>query len=239
MSARGALRWSLAVALFAVASHAIAASFGLAPIGVTIGAGEQSGSVVVTNTGTDEVVIQVRPYAWTQSGAELRTDTRELILNPPIFKLGAGEQQLVRVASRAARPQDVERAYRLVFGEVPTGGQAAVNPGFRIRVEMDIPLYVEPITPSSAQLAWRFEHGANGGRLIVTNSGGRHFRLREVQLHDGSRPIHTIPRIVVLAKSTLAVDLPDAARNAPVLRLIGQDDADQPVSIDVSAARAQ
>ena len=31
-----------------------AASFGLAPIGVTIAAREQSGSVVVTNTGTDE-----------------------------------------------------------------------------------------------------------------------------------------------------------------------------------------
>ena len=58
-------------------------------------------------------------------------------------------------------------------------------------------------------------------------------------LHQGTEVIHTIPRIVVLAKSTLAIDLPETAKNAQVLRLIGQDDADQPVSIDISAARAQ
>lgn len=237
MSARGALRNALVLALLAVASHATAASFGLAPLGVTIAAREQSGSVVVTNTGTDEVVIQVRPYTWTQNGQELRTDTRELVLNPPIFKLAAGEQQLVRVASRATPPQEVERAYRLVFGEVPASSQASGS-GFRIRVAMDIPLYVEPLVLSSAQLGWRFERSADGARLVATNSGGRHFRLRDVRVHEGTQTIHTIPRIVVLAKPMLAIDLPDAAKNAQVLRLVGQDDADQPVSIDIPATRA-
>ena len=238
MSARGALRNALALALLAVASHATAASFGLAPLGVTIAAREQSGSVVVTNTGPDEVVIQVRPYVWTQNGQELRTETRELVLNPPIFKLAAGEQQLVRVASRSTPPQEVERAYRLVFGEVPTGSQVPGS-GFRIRVAMDIPLYVEPVMLSSAQLAWRFEQSADGARLVASNSGGRHFRLRDVSVHQGTQAIYTIPRIVVLAKSVLAIELPDAAKNAQVLRLIGQDDADQPVSIDIPATRAQ
>ena len=58
-------------------------------------------------------------------------------------------------------------------------------------------------------------------------------------VHQGTQAIHTIPRIVVLAKSTLAIDLPEAAKKAQALRLIGQDDADQPVSIDISAVRAQ
>jgi fimbrial chaperone protein len=238
MSARGALRSALAVALLAVTSQVTAASFGLAPIGVTIAAREQSASVVVTNTGTDDVVIQVRPYAWTQNGHELRTETRELVLNPPIFKLTAGAQQLVRVASRPAPPQEAERAYRLVFDEVPAGPQAS-GAGFRIRVAMDIPLYVQPLVLSSAQLAWRLEQSAGGARLIATNSGGRHFRLRDVHVHQGTEAIHAIPRIVVLAKSMLAIDLPETAKNAQVLRLIGQDDADQPVSIDISAAPAQ
>jgi fimbrial chaperone protein len=238
MSARGALRNALALALLAVTSQVTAASFGLAPIGVTIAAQEQSGSVVVTNTGTADVVIQVRPYAWTQNGKESRAETRELVLNPPIFKLTAGAQQLVRVASRSAPPQEAERAYRLVFDEVPAGQQASSG-GFRIRVSMDIPLYVEPVVLSSAQLAWRLEQGADGARLIATNSGGRHLRLRDVRVHQGTEAIHAIPRSVVLAKSMLAIDLPETAKNAQVLRLIGQDDADQPVSIDISAARAQ
>ena len=224
--------------LLVAASHVSAASFGVSPIGVTIAAREQSGSVVVTNSGSDEIVIQVRSYTWTQNGQESRTETRELILNPPIFKLPAGEQQLVRIASRVAPSQDAERAYRLVFGEVPANSTEAGG-GFRIRVAMDIPLYVEPVVVSPAQLEWRFEPGPAGGRLVATNSGGRHFRLRDVRVGAGTETIHAIPRIVVLAKSTLAIELPEQARNAQALRLIGQDDADQPVTIDISAQRAQ
>lgn len=238
MSARGALRGSLALAMLAVASAVTAASFGLAPIGVTIAANELSGSVVVTNTGTDEIVVQVRPYAWMQNGQESRTETRELILNPPIFKLTAGEQQLVRIASRVAPPQEIERAYRLVFGEVPVSAESVAG-GFRIRVAMDIPLYLEPVVSTKAQLAWHLETSADGSRLVATNTGGRHFRVRDVRVHQGTEVIHTIPRIVVLAKSTLAIELPAAAKNSQLLRLIGQDDADQPVSIDISAKRAQ
>jgi len=236
MSARGALRWSLALAMLAVASTVTAASFGLAPIGVTIAAGELSGSVVVTNTGTDEVVIQARAYVWTQNGQESCTERREMVINPPIFKLAVGEQQLVRVASRTATPQQVERAYRVIFSEVPIG--LPTDPGFHIRVAMDIPLYVEPVVRSSAQLAWRVERTVNGGRLVADNSGGRHFRLRDVRFQDGEKTIHTMPRIVVLAKSTLAIDLPEAAKIAQALRLIGQDDADQSISIDIATPRA-
>jgi fimbrial chaperone protein len=238
MSARGALRNALAVVLLAAASQASAASFGLAPLGLTIAPREQSGSVVVTNTGTDEIVMQVRPYTWTQNGQESRTETRELVLNPPIFKLPAGEQQLVRIATRVAPPNEVERAYRLVFGEVPLASEAAGG-GFRIRVAMDIPLYIEPVTPTTAQLSWNLESTAAGGRLIVVNHGGRHYRLREVRVQQGTEVIHTLPRIVVLAKSTLAIELPEAAKELRLLRLIGQDDADQPISIDIAANRAQ
>ena len=238
MSARGALRNALALVLVAAASHASAASFGLAPLGLTIAAREQSGSVVVTNTGTDEIVIQVRPYAWTQDGQESRSETRELIVNPPIFKLPAGEQQLVRIAARMVPPNEVERAYRLVFGEVPLAAEATGG-GFRIRVAMDIPLYIEPVTPASAQVIWNIESTATGSRLIAVNNGGRHFRLREVRLQQGAEVVHTLPRIVVLAKSTLAIELPGAAKDLQLLRLIGQDDADQPVSIDIPAKRAQ
>ena len=205
---------------------------------MTIAANEQSGSVVVTNTGPDEVIIQVRPYTWSQNGEESRADTRELIVNPPIFKLVAGEQQLVRVASRIAPAQEIERAYRLVFSEIPPANEAPKAAGFQIRVAMDIPLYLEPIAPSTAQPAFRLEQSAAGTRLVATNTGGRHFRLRDVRVQDGDTTIHTTPRIVILAKSMLAIELPAAAKNAQTLRLIGQDDADQPVSIEIAAQRA-
>ena len=102
MSARGALRGLCRLDSDRCDRSGGRSQFGLSPLGLAIGANELSGSVVVTNTGSDEIVIQARPYAWSQSGKESRADTRDLIVNPPIFKLAPGEQQLVRVASRSA-----------------------------------------------------------------------------------------------------------------------------------------
>jgi fimbrial chaperone protein len=232
MSARGALQGLVFSSMLAATASAVAASFGLTPTGLSIANRELSGSVVVTNTGTEEVVIQARPYAWSQSGQESRAETRDLLLNPPIFKLAAGEQQLVRVASRAAPLPDTERAYRVVFSEVPpqpTGAQS----GFRITLAMDIPVYIEPTQATRSNVAWRRE----SGHLVAENSGGKHFRLREVQILDGAKVVHTVPRIAVLARSSLQIELPDAAKQVRGLRLVGQDDADQQVSIDVPVAQ--
>jgi fimbrial chaperone protein len=232
MSARGALRGLIFSSMLAATASAVAASFGLSPLGLTISGRETSGSIVVTNTGAEEVVIQARPYAWSQSGQDSRADTRDLLLNPPIFKLAAGEQQLVRIAPRIAPLPDTERAYRVVFSEVPPQASNGKS-GFRITLAMDVPVYIEPVKTAQPAVSWRRE----GANLTAQNSGGKHFRLREVQILDGTRVVHTVPRLVVLARSSLQIELPDAARNARALRLVGQDDADQPVSIDVPAAQ--
>ena len=233
MSARGALRGLIFSSMLAATASAVAASFGLSPTGLSIGLKEQSGSVVVTNTGTDEVAIQVRPYAWSQDGEEHRAETRDLLVNPPIFKLAAGEQQLVRVASRVAPLRDVERAYRVVFSEVPP--QGGTQSGFRITVAMDIPVYVDPVQAAVPIITWRRQ----SGNLVAENAGGRHFRLRDVRFLNGNHVVHTVPRIVVLPRSWLQIELPVSVKQVRGLRLIGQDDADQSVSIDVPVATAQ
>jgi len=232
MGARGALRGLVFSSMLTATASAVAASFGLSPLGLTISGRETSGSVVVTNTGAEEVVIQARPYAWSQSGQESRADTRDLLLNPPIFKLAAGEQQLVRIAPRIAALPDTERAYRVVFSEVPPQSAPGTS-GFRITLAMDIPVYIEPVKAAQPAVTWR-RQGAN---LVVQNAGGRHYRLREVQVFDGTKVVHTVPRIVVLSRSWLEIDLREAALPARALRLVGQDDADQQVSIDVPAAQ--
>src|SRR5512136_1151163 len=135
MSVGGALRWIPAVVAAVAPCWAAAASFGVSPIGLTIAPTENSGSVVVTNTGPDPVVIQTRAFAWTQSAEDIRTETRDLIINPPLFKLAAGESQLVRVASRRPAPEETELAFRLAFSEVPLLGSTPA-PGLRVTVSL-------------------------------------------------------------------------------------------------------
>ncbi len=166
-----------------------------------------------------------------------RDETRDLIINPPIFKLAAGEQQLVRVASRGAPPARRRARLSFSFQRSARGAAAASAPGFRITIAMDIPLFVEPVVRGQPAVTWRLEHVGDRSRLVAENSGGRHLRLRDVQVLDGTRLLDTVARIVVLAKSSFVIDLPETAKGALALQLVGNDDDDQRVSVDVPAAR--
>jgi fimbrial chaperone protein len=236
MSVAGALRWGLAAAIAAASSWAVAASFALSPLGLSIKPGEVSGSVTVTNTGTEAIVIQARAYAWAQNEQETRSETRNLIINPPIFKLGAGEQQLVRVGSRRPTPNDTEEAYRLIFTEIPLAS-AKPAAGLQISLAMDIPVYITPSEQAAPETAWNIALSAAGApRLVATNRGGSHYRLRDVKLMDGSREIVSFSRLVVLARSRFALDLPDSVKDATAMRLTGHDDENRPVTIDLTTS---
>jgi fimbrial chaperone protein len=232
MSVGGALRWIAAVVAASAPWWAAAASFGVAPIGLTIASNENSGSVVVTNTGADPVVIQARAFAWTQSVDDVRTETRDLIINPPLFKLAAGESQLVRVASRRAAPEETELAFRLAFSEVPLLASAP-GPGLRVTLSLDVPLYIAPRRSGSPAMAWRFEDPSGKPRVLAENSGNRHLRLRDVKVMDGEKELASVPRLVVLAKSSFAVSLTATPGMKQSLRLTGQDDDNQPVDVDI------
>ena len=234
----GALRWIMAVAAAVVPAWAAAASFGVSPIGLTIAANESSGSVVVTNTGADPVVIQARAFAWTQSCDDVRTETRDLIINPPLFKLAAGESQLVRVASRLPAPQETELAFRLAFNEVPLLASTPA-PGLRVTLSMDVPLYIAARRTGSPVMAWRFDDAAGKPRVVAENSGDRHLRLRDVKVMDGDREVASVSRLVVLARSSFGVSLTGSPGKSQSLRLTGQDDDNQHVDVDipVSAGR--
>ncbi len=185
-------------------------------------------------------MIQVRPYAWTQNGQESRERNARTDRQSADFQACQRANSSWSASHRDARHRTRSSELTgVVFSEVPLAASTPRAAGFRISVAMDIPLYIEPVTPASAQVTWHLESTATGSRLIAANSGGRHFRLREVRLQHGAEVIHTLPRIVVLAKSTLAIELPETAKDLQLLRLIGQDDADQPVSIDIPAKRAQ
>jgi fimbrial chaperone protein len=220
------------VAAAFTSSWAAAASFGVSPIGLTIAPNENSGSVVVTNTGADSIVIQARAFKWSQSGSDVRSETRDLIMNPPLFKLAAGESQLVRIASRLPAPEETESAFRLTFTEIPVLATTPL-PGLRIAVAMDVPLYIAPRKTAAQSMVWRYEEAAGKPRVLAENSGHWHLRLSNIKVMDGASELASVARLVVLANSSFAVELPASAKAAKSLRLLGRDDDNQPVDVEV------
>lgn len=228
----GARRWIVAVFAAVAPLWAAAASFGVSPIGLTIAPNENSGSLVVTNTGADPVVIQTRAFAWTQSVEDVRTETRDLIINPPLFKLAVGESQLVRVASRRAAPEEAELAFRLAFSEVPLLASTPA-PGLRVTLSMDVPLYIAPRNAGRPAVAWRFENAAGQPRVLGQNGGNRHLRLHDIKVMDGEKELASVPRLVILAKASFAVSLTGTPGAKQSLRLTGRDDDNQPVDVNI------
>lgn len=226
---------AIAAVLCAVTNLAAAGSFSLAPLGLSIAPRESSASVIAINSGDGPLVLQVKPLAWTQrDGRDEREETRDLIVNPPIFKLAPGEQQLVRFASRSGPPRDVEAAYRAVFSEVVPKDAPKGPSGFRITLAMDIPVYIEPVAPASpAPIRWQAERTGSGVRLTAENPGNVHFRVVDAQFSADGTALRAHGILAVLPKSRIVIDLPAPPRAATAIQLSAQDSASKPVSVDI------
>ena len=220
--------------LLVVAELATAGAFSLSPVGLSIPKGDSSGSVVAENTSGAPLVIQVRAQAWRQAGGkDIRDDTRDLIVNPPIFKLAPGEQQLVRIASRTGPPPDLERAYRVTFTEIVPKDAPQPESGFRLALAMDIPVYVEPAAPAAPVIRWQAERTTDGVRLIVENSGNVHYRIVEAVVAVAGRVLAKPGSIVVLPRSTKVYELPAVASGTAAIHLTAEDGASHPVSFEI------
>lgn len=168
-----------------------AASIEVSPVLVELAPGRMSAVMTVTNRSGDASAIQLRAFHWTQTGNDdplVATD--DVIVSPPIFQLGGGEQQTVRVLLRKP-PQAAEATYRLLLDELPTGRQ----PGqIQFALRLSMPVFAAPADASPPSLAWRILDAEAGAELAVANRGGRHDRIDriEVQLPVG-RLIKVVP----------------------------------------------
>ena len=206
--------------------------------------------MTIENTGDAPIVIQGQVLAWAQdAGKNVRTPSRALILNPPLFQLAPGEKQLVRVAPRNGPPRETEAAYRAVFTEIlPEGGPRQEGLSFRIALAQDIPVYIEPVLPDKGpDVRWEAQRTAEGYRVTVINNGQRHFRLTNVNLSVAdAQPAQQVGTIVALAQSSFSIEVPvsDVAKTISSIRLLGQlesteaRDADSPFTVDIPLVAA-
>lgn len=164
----------------------------VAPVSVTIP--ERSGTVWLTNQGSEALRAQVRVFRWSQAnGEDVLAETTDLVASPPFVSIAAGEQQvvrLVRTAPAADPSAPCEQTFRIIVDEVPTGDRPAGD-GLQYVLRFSVPVFLT--TPACADLApvlsWRIEQGGDGLALLVANSGQVRAQLADLSLvaADGSR----------------------------------------------------
>ena len=92
-------------------STALASSLEISPVSVNLVAGQNAKVIEVRNRGGSSVAIQIRAYAWSQSGdTDILGPTKDIILSPPIFTIPAGAAQTIRLLLRG-KSGTGERSY--------------------------------------------------------------------------------------------------------------------------------
>jgi len=166
----------LAVSLVLSALNcAKAAVLEVAPISIELSGGTSSAAITITNHDPTPVFVQVRGFAWAQTGnIDTLTQTDDIALAPPIFSLPSGVPQVVRIVlEQPAGAQ--ERAYRLLIDQIPT---QRAHTGVQFALRLSLPLFVEPGDEGFPKVQTHIESVPTGGfALVVDNTGTQRVRL--------------------------------------------------------------
>ena len=168
-----------------VPSAATASDLVVNPIRVVLDDKNPAAVVTLQNAGQEARVIQTELLRWTQKeGKDVYTPTRDLLVNPPVFTLAAGQSQLIRVGLN--RPQDAnqELAYRLYIQEVPPPAKPGFT-GLQMALRIGLPVFVSPKATLNPRIRWQANRTSAGLiRLAVTNEGNFHIHLTDIQLTE-------------------------------------------------------
>jgi fimbrial chaperone protein len=181
------LGWLLIFLL--MAKSAAAANFSVTPVRIYMKAQDRAVAVTIQNEGGAPVVLQADLYVWSQKadGSDDMALTEDLILSPPIIKLGANAKQVVRLAR--LKPADASRqlTYRMILREVPEAAPQKDNIQVPIALALSMPVFITP-TPAKREMACEARRaGADTLDVSCANKGSAYAQLREVQVRRGEQ----------------------------------------------------
>ena len=208
---------ALACALAASASHA---SISLSTTRLIFDVNNKQTSVTVNNDGGDALI-----QAWLDPLEEGAHGQLPFAITPPLAKLAAKQQQLLRVLYEGVgMPADRESAFWLNVQEVP---QTAHNDNvLQLAVRQRIKVFYRPAGLSAdpqkapGSLQWQLNQDAGKAMLRLSNPSLYHVTVVDAKVHVGSAEEPVIDAKMIAPNSTVAVPvkLPAAGAGAPELR---------------------
>ncbi|HTY50017.1 MAG TPA: molecular chaperone [Steroidobacteraceae bacterium] len=170
--------------LWGLSHLALASGLQVSPVSVTLKPAHGVDGITLRNVGTDVVHAQVRVYHWTQqNGVEQLTPSTGLVISPPMLRLGAGDQQLIRVIRAGPPPigaAAVEDAYRISIDELPV--QSTGVRTLQLVLRQLLPVFVEPagVAAPAPKLQWSLQHEGGTTLLQAINTGNAHAQVADI-----------------------------------------------------------
>lgn len=135
--------------LAAVCRSSAQSSFSVDPLFVELSAKATNAVVTLTNPTPREIRFEIKAFSWVQGpdGRPVLSPTSDIVVFPPLVVLKPKLTQRVRIGTTAA-PGTVEKAYRLMVEELPSGVAPVTANTVAIRTRVGLPVFVEPTKPS-------------------------------------------------------------------------------------------
>lgn len=138
----------LAALTFAVSpKSACAATLSVSPIRVQLDTRHRTSVLKISNTGQENLRMQVRPMSWhmVRDGQWQLTPTDDLVATPELLEIAPGESATLRIGTMD-EPGESESAYRLLIDELPNLSETAGprKPEIKVLTELSLPVYLEP-----------------------------------------------------------------------------------------------
>lgn len=194
------------------------------PVNPTIQPDARSAALWLENPGKAPIQLQVRVFAWQQSGdGDAYAAQTDVVGTPPMVTIEPGRKQLVRLTRTQPAPARTEQAFRIIVDEIPLpGAKPAEDSAARIQFRMRyaIPLFsygagfVQPDVKAAApaqSLAWRIVNEGGARFLEIRNTGTTHARLVDAAFDADPKPFAQGLLGYVLAGSTMRWPLPQGA----------------------------
>ncbi len=218
---RTRLSFTLLSLLLAVAQPAVAGVFSVTPVRIYMTPRDRAVAITVTNEGDTPVVLQADINQWAQKpdGVDELTPTEDLILSPPIIKLGPKARQVVRLAR--LRPPDATRqlTYRMILREVPEASPGKDNIQVAIALALSMPVFITPPLAKRAVECKATPSDPGNLNVACANIGSAYSQIREILVREGERLIGRFeggPYILPGAQRVLPVKLERAGLAAPL-----------------------
>jgi len=178
------------------------------PIDPVLEADQQASALWLENRGTETANLQIRVFAWSQSGFDDQyQNQRDVIGSPPVAKIEPGQKQLVRLTRTKDVPPGQELAYRIIIDEIPSAKPPTAEEGktaaaIRFQMRYSVPLFAygaglwskedttRPRDPKGIglpDLSWRTVTVDGRPYVEVRNQGAVHARLTDVALKQGGQ----------------------------------------------------
>lgn len=179
----------LAIAIVFLNATANAATLAIQPTRLHLGPEQSISALLLRNPTAEDAVVEIDVHSWRQRGMAQRLDpATELIVNPLVFRLPAGESQWIRVGlpEPPARVDAGEVAYRLLIRRLPT---AVEQTGISLTLQLSVPVFYRRDAAMKPSLQWHRRRDNDITRLLVHNNGNAHRRIERVRARCGGESV--------------------------------------------------